>query len=448
MILENLLFLVLYLMCILLPGWLFCLFMPIKERYMRLAMSYGLGTAVLSGELFFYFFIFKLDYNFWLYFFLFFQAFISLLLIIYREKKLFKKNSHQGILNVDPWKFKESFVAALIGLCIVFSLFQAVVKPTVAYDAVANWSKRSKILERDGKIDFNFSSNTYFAVPATASYPWHTSLSEYWLRKIGGGEISVNFLPLGYFIGIIMALYYGLSKKINRFSRLVLVLLFSSMPLVSYHSFNTYADLPLAYFVSLAAILFINWQEQRKVSLLFFSAFFVGWGIFVKNDGLFPIIAWLVAFLLTWHFYRTIVSRQEFLKTLGFLFGPIIIWLGFKYSLDLGYSSVSAGASFHPEIFFSLFTSLFTHNSWNIWWFIFFIIGILKIKYIYKNRELWPIFLFFIVMSILIISVFLFTEYYQYALNFSAIQRTMIPAIPISILLVGLILQENNKVSV
>jgi hypothetical protein len=448
MILENLLSLVLYLICILLPGWFFCYLVPIKERYMRLAMSYGLGTAVLSGELFFYFFIFKLDYSFWLYLFLFFQAFICLLLIVYRERKLFKKNSHQEILNVDQWKIKEFFVATLIGVCIIFSVFQAVVKPTVAYDSVANWSKRSKILERDDKINFNSSSNTYLAVPATASYPWHTSLSEYWLRKIGGGEISVNFLPVGYFIGIIMALYYGLSKKINRFPRLVLVLLFSSMPLVSYHSFNTYADLPLAYFVSIATVLFINWQEQRKISLLFFSAFFIGWGIFVKNDGLFPIIAWLVAFLLTWYLFRTIVSRQEFLKTLGFLFGPIIMWLGFKYSLDLGYSSVPVGTNFHPEIFFPLLTSLFIHNSWNIWWFIFFTIVIVKTKYIYKNRKLWPIFLFFVVLCILTISVFLFTEYYQYALNFTAIQRTMIPLIPISILLVGLALEENDKVPV
>lgn len=279
---------------------------------------------------------------------------------------------------------------------IFFSLFQAVVKPPVAYDAIANWSLRSKILVRDGKIDFDPLSERYLAVPATSSYPWHTSLSEYWLRKNGGGEIAVNFIPLTYFICIILALYYALSKKLNRFSSLVLVLLFSSMPLISYHSFNTYADLPLAYFVALAGILFFSWLEQKKSIILFFSAFFVGWGMFVKNDGIIPVIAWLFSLLLTWYLHKTIISWQQFLKALGFLFVPIIFWLGFKQVLHLNFSSFSLSNTFHPEILSSVVTTLFVHNSWNIWWFIFFGVIILKFKEVINDQHIWPILIFLV----------------------------------------------------
>lgn len=109
MIIEILLALSLYFICIILPGWLLCSFIPIQERYMRLAMSYGAGTAVLTGELFLYFFILRFDFNFWLYIVIFLQATICLLCIIYRKKKSLNKslNQEEGYINI--WKLKEFF---------------------------------------------------------------------------------------------------------------------------------------------------------------------------------------------------------------------------------------------------------------------------------------------------------------------------------------------------
>lgn len=56
---------------------------------------------------------------------------------------------------------------------------------------------------------------------------------------------------------------------------------------------------------------------------------------------------------------------------------------------------------------------------------------------------------FFGVTLLLTISIFIFTDYFRYALDYTAIERTLIPIIPISVFLVGVILGErdvkNNK---
>lgn len=440
---NNLLTLVLYSLSIFLPGILLSSFLHLKEKYIVIALSYGLGSALIATELFIYFFILRFSFSFWLYIFIFLQTIICLIFIISQKNRLDKKDKVG-----DHWKLAEITLASLIVISILLSVLHATIKPPITYDAVANWSNRSKILLRDGNINFNKTSDSYMAVPATASYPWLTSLSEYWLRRLGSGEIAVNFIPLGYFVSIILGLYYCLKQRLNRFSSLSLVFLFASMPLISYHSFNTYADLPLAYFVIISIILLVKWIKDRASVVLYFSGIFIGLGLFVKNDGLFPIIGWLTAVGLAWYLNRKKISIRVIWKSLGFLVGSIIFWLGFKYALNLGFSSASVSDTIHPEIFSSVVTTLFVHNSWNVWWFIFIVIIILKFKHIYNNREVWSLWFFFIIVFGLTTAVFLCTDYYQYALNFTAIERTMIPLIPISILLLGFTLEEKDKISV
>lgn len=443
MIVNNFFACCLYLLSIYIPGMLLSFLLPLKQRYMSLVLGYGLGTGLITAELFIYFFIFKFSFSAWLYIFILLQTVICLvfMVVVHKEKLHCKK------IIPDHWKFTEIGLAALITICILFSVVQAAVKPPVTFDALANWSKRAKILERDGQIDFNTTSDNYLASPATATYPWHTSLSEYWLRQLGGGEISVNFIPLGYFVCITLALYFCLSQRLNRFFSLSLVLIFASMPLISYHSFNAYADVPLSYYVVMSIILFIQWQRDKPLLFLYFSATFMGWGLFVKNDGLFPIIGWLLALLLTWYLDRKKISWKLGLKPIVFLMGPLIFWLGFKFASHLSFSNFSISKILHPEIFSSLLDTLFVHNSWNVWWFIFLGVVVIKFKQIYTKKESWPLWFFFIVVFGLTVAVFLGTEYYQYALNFTAIERTLIPLVPISILLVGLALEED-KISI
>ncbi len=439
MTIESLLALVTYFACVLPVGWILVRFIPIQERYMRLALSYGLGTAILSLELFIYFFILRFNFSFYLFIFVFLQALICLILWIYHKQK--NQPLH---FNFKNFKLPETILVVLIGICVFFPALQATVKPTIAFDAIVNWSKRSKILLNDGKIDFNPLSDVYLAVPGNSTYPWHTSLLEYWLRQLGGGDIVVNFIPLSSFIGIIFVLYYFLSLRLSRLISLALVFFFTSMPLIAYHSINPYADLTLAFFVVTSLALFVQWLEKRTDIFLYFSAFFIGWGFFIKNDGIFSILAWLGALGVAWWLDKKSLSWKLLFKSLGFMIVPLVFWLGFRLVYNLGLHSLTSINNLHTEIFYPIIRSFFIFNNWNVWWYIFILIIILRFKSFRKNLTFLTVLSFFLLYLGAIIFTYLTSGYYQFALD----PRTFIALIPISVLLVGLALQENNKVSV
>jgi len=439
MTIESLLALATYFACVLPLGWILARFIPIQESYMRLALSYGLGTAILSFELFIYFFIFRFNFSLYLFIFVFLQALICLIFWFYHRKK------NQPVhFNFKNYKLPEIILVVLISICIIFPALQATVKPTIAFDAIVNWSKRSKILLYEGRIDFNPLSETYLAVPGNSTYPWHTSLLEYWLRQLGGGDIVVNFLPLSSYIGIILVLYYSLSQRLSRLISLSLVFFFASMPLIAYHSINPYADLTLAFFVVTSLALFVQWLEKRTDIFLYFSAFFIGWGFFIKNDGMFSILAWLGALGVAWWLDKKSLSWKLLFKSLGFMILPLVFWLGFRQVYNLGLNSLTSINNLHTEIFYPIIRSFFIFNNWNVWWYIFILIIILRFKTFRKNIKFLVVLFFFLLYLGAIIFTYLTSGYYQFALD----PRTFIPLIPISILLVSLVLQENDTVSV
>jgi hypothetical protein len=358
MTIESLLALVTYFACVLPVGWILARCIPIQERYMRLTLSYGLGTAILSLELFVYFFILRFNFSLYLFIFVFLQALICLIFWIYYRQK-----NKSVDFNFKNFKLPEIILVVLVSICILFPALQATVKPTIAFDAIVNWSKRSKILLNDGKIDFNPLSDVYLAVPGNSTYPWHTSLLEYWLRQLGGGDIVVNFLPLSSYIGIILVLYYSLSQRLSRLISLSVVFFFSSMPLIAYHSINPYADLTLAFFVVSSLALFVHWLEKRIDIFLYFSAFFIGWGFFIKNDGMFSILAWLGALGVVWWLDKKSISWKLLFKSLSFMIVPLVFWLGFRQVYNLGLHSLTSINNLHTEIFYPIIRSFFIFNN-------------------------------------------------------------------------------------
>ncbi|QQS60609.1 hypothetical protein IPN41_01370 [Candidatus Falkowbacteria bacterium] len=439
MSIESILALATYFAYVLPVGWVLARFIPIQERYMRLALSYELGTVILSLELFVYFFILRFNFSLYLLIFVFLQALICLLFLIYYRQK-----NQQLHFNFKNFKLPEIILVVLISICIIFPALQATVKPTIAFDAIVNWSKRSKILLYEGSVDFNPLSDVYLAVPGNSTYPWHSSLLEYWLRQLGGGDIAVNFIPLSSFICIIFVLYYSLSQRLSRLISLSLVFFFASMPLIAYHSINPYADLTLAFFVVTSLALFVQWLEKRTDIFLYFSAFFIGWGFFIKNDGMFSILAWLGALGVAWWLDKKSLSWKLLFKSISFMIVPLVFWLGFRVVYNLGLHSIASINNIHTEIFSPIIRSFFIFNNWNVWWYIFILIIILRFKSFRKNFTFLTVLSFFLLYLGAIIFTYLTSGYYQFALD----PRTFIPLIPISILLVGLALEEKSKVSV
>lgn len=440
---DTIISLILFFVTTLLPGLALAQKFYAGNLYSKLAISLGVGMAVVAGELFFYFFIFRFPASNWLYIFIFVQALMAFLYLLTKRSDLLKEEEE---LKQKNWQLKEKILAGFIGLLIVFSVLQAATKPPVAYDAMVIWSLRAKILLRDGRVDFNPDSYYFLASPHYQAYPWHVSLSEYWLRQVGGNEVAVNFIPLAYFLGIIFILYNALIGHIGKLRALIMVLICASLPLIFYHSFNTYADLILAYYVTVAGVLLMKWLKKKDSQLLILSAFFIGWSFFVKNEGIFYIFSWLVAMGVTLSLRHYKVSWPTIRNTLAALVLPLVGWLVFKFLFKLDISDTPLSFQWHGDVLRSFIYTLFIYNSWNIWWFIFGLTIITRWMVIWKEKQWWPLWTFFIVSFGSFAVLYFFTQRSEHALNFTAIGRTLIPLLPLSVILVGLAFR-NSKAS-
>ncbi len=432
--------LLLYYFSILSVGWFLVSYFFSFPFYLKLALTYGFGSAVIAGELFFYFFIFRFPISFWLYLALFAQANLALLLSWY----YFKRRQRIVPVKKQPWTILEKIITSFIVVIFLFSLANAITRPPLAYDAMTIWSLRAKILLRDGRIDFNPESYTYLNSPHYRSYPWQVSLSEYWLRQLGGNETAVNILPFGYYICLSLLLYYGTTCFVSRLRSLFLVLIYSSMPLIFYHSFTTYADLTLAYYVTAGAVFLLLWLIKQDRLFLFFSAIFMGWTLFVKNEGIFYIIGWCLALLVGYLLKQVNLSRKIIIYTLGSLVLPITAWLVFRVIYHLELSDSLLVISWHPQVFMTIIQTLFIDNSWNIWWFIFVLGILIKYNAIWRNRRFWPFWIFCLAAGGSFIVLYFFTQRAEHALNFTAIARTFIPLVSLSILAFSLALSDKD----
>ncbi|MEK7324386.1 MAG: hypothetical protein AAB217_03905, partial [Chloroflexota bacterium] len=316
------------------------------------------------------------------------------------------------------------------------------------------------------------------------NYPWLIPLSQFWMHETLGeyNDLTTNFIFFFYFIFIIILLYYFIRKYASRFIPhlpqtprsstseimgskeiipagpdaplegagfigLLFAFMFSTMPLIFYHAYNVYADLPLGYYGLIAFALLFSWTKDKERKDLILSAIFFGIALWVKTEALFFISSSALVLGYYLFYSKFIESRLKifinFLLSILIIISPILFF-NFKYSL--GMSNIDLETGFHSEVFKSLFESLFMGSNWNIWWIIVVVIFVLNIKMIIKKKELLVGWLFLFIVLGEFLAVYLFTNDYQYAVNHTAISRNIIPLLPIAIFLVSVIYFNASNV--
>ena len=61
----------------------------------------------------------------------------------------------------------------------------------------------------------------------------------------------------------------------------------STAPLLAYHGFNFYADLPLSFYLTAAVIYLYNYSRRDYINDLLLGALACGLMVFIKNNGIF-----------------------------------------------------------------------------------------------------------------------------------------------------------------
>lgn len=430
---------ILFFLSVFIPGILAeKLWLKSREPFLfKLSLAWGLGAVLITLELFSVFFVSKLKINLFA-FYLFITAESALLLyLIIKHKINFKFPALK--FNFPKINISTTVIFILILMQIILLGFNALARPPIAYDNLAMWQYKPKILFYENQINFNIKNYAYLGGGGHINYPWQTPLLSYWLYANLGefNDLAGNLINLIYYLSILITIYYFLKKYLSAPVSLLFVWLVTTMPLLFYHAYNGYADLILSYYLLLAFIFLFYWLENGETKQLSTAGIFFSCALFVKNDASVFAIAGLIIiliklFLIDRKFMAAVKSGSLYLLAIAW---PLLPWLFIKIKYHLAFSNVEPGLAYHGEVWQNIYWSLFLNSSFNIWWFVViisFLANIIKIK---KQNNLFLAWLFLIFCFAGLIMLYLFTEEYRFAIDNTALSRNFLTLVPISVAL-------------
>ncbi len=448
---------IIFLMLVLGLGYAVLLFLPKEKRQPVLPLSFVVGGGLISWQLFVIKFLFKSSFGNWCVWLM--VGEILVMLIWYFRKNIWRSRQHtpasshpsqegnsplerggsdrrRGMFGVTGQRFTklEIGIFALIVLVVILSLVRVGTEPLVTYDALANWALRVKLLYYYPLDIFNPNSLTYTSIAVT-NYPWHMSLLG-WLQAWLTGGVSatwINFLPWCYFSVLLMTVYAMAKDKLSRLWSLSLTLAVATMPLIFYHSYNFYADLPLATYLALICLVWRRWLIDKATVTFLLLSILAGLSFMVKLDAIF-----FVGFLFLITVYK-ILKEKIAIKKIWPLIIPIVlvcpwfVWLALNH---FGLSNVAPGLHWHSQVWSNIVAGFFNNQSWHVWW--YFVVAMLIASWSKVRRQsmfrytgVW-----FIITLLAFFYLYSFTETYQYVMDNSALLRNYMLFIPLSVALV------------
>jgi len=454
---------VIYFLSYLIPGLLLSWLLTSgrqKISWFNLALAYGLGSALITISLFVYLFFFQAHFQLWLGWLIVLGEILVLLFLIIRQKAGPDQVEWRLINRIRRGNncLRNYYLSLSIGrkmimvLLVVFSLINfwflgsnVITRPIATFDSLATWSLKAKILFYQSEISFDPASPLYLGGGGHINYPWQIPLSQFWLQANLGtyNDVWPNLIFLGYFLALLIIVFHFLKKYSDIFLASIFSFFVFSMPLVFYHAFNAYADLPLAFYLMAALGFFGLWLEDDRRHNFYLSAIFWGLSFYIKDIALVFSFAWLLVFI--WLVVRKKILLKNFIKYLLVVFITALPILIFKLIYQQSFSNVAGDWSFQPLAIYRFLEAIFVSYSWNIWWFIVLTSLAVNFRRIISSSVLQFLWLFLGLAIIGLILLFSFSPAASYALDQTALSRSLMPLTIGSVLTVGWSFGKNKQ---
>ena len=421
--------------------------------------SYGTGCGLITLFIF-VLSILGLPFNLWVFNLPLLILFLINIIFIFLKRRIAVQLYFSSFRR---FSFIEIALILIILFEIFFALSESVLRPVINFDAIAQWGWNAKVLFFEGHQFFDSHSDLFLG-GVHINYPLHIPLLMtwfyFWQKPIGDiaflrqidtnliNDASVNLLFSLYFLALVGLIYFSLRRIVSRKLSLLFAAILATLPLIDYHSFNAYADLPLAfYFTGAAVFMFFYFQNQRKQWLIL-SAIFSGLAAWTKNEGLFLAI---IIFVILFLYLLKEKKIRTHLKDLAifFIIFSVIFWPWMLYKLfyGLGYSNMAndsfGSLGFHPEIFSPVLFQIFFARSFNLWFGIFVLILFIRLKQLKKDHNLYL--LLIILGSVLsYFLIYLLTPSFKFAMDGTVVGRNFITIAPFSIFLAANLLSARG----
>jgi hypothetical protein len=420
----------------------------------KVILSFALGAGTITFLMFWWGLT---NLSIWFFIVFITTATIIILFIIVFKKinkvygiKLFSHNHQPKTDKLKIHLSKLSFFEIILVFVIIFEIFfvfaAAILRPEINFDSMACWAFKAKV------FFYQPQSEIFINKISHANYPLHTPLlmawSYFWLGEVDDAVVKLIFAV--YFLALIGFVYLKLRELISRKISLIFTVFLSTMPLVNFHGFVAYADLPLSFYFTLATIYLFGYFNKKEKRDLILAGLFSGLAVWTKNEGLMLAEVLMIIFVVFLALNNQSI-KQKFKSFLPYLFYFLLFslpWLLFKFYFGLGFSNILSGGGvkinqFHPEIFKPFLEQIFLYSSFHLWPGIFILLIIIYWKKIFQNNNLY---LLLIILGAVAayLCLYLFTANYQYVLDETIVDRNFLAIIPISVFLAGLLFKEED----
>jgi hypothetical protein len=317
-------------------------------------------------------------------------------------------------------------ILLLLAFRIFFSLFQSLEVPSYFDDEKGNWNTKAKEIYYAGKIPVTNSEDpAYLGGGGHKEYPLNFILYKVYLADFLGkwSEPAANAVTLIVWVLTLVLVFRAFSDPLwGAIAAYVL----SSIPLASWHAGIAYFDLMVAAFFLLALMNLSEYRKTGDTVRWFLIGLLLASAILTKNEGMvlvMPSIAAAVALVL---FRKWRPKKSEiawFFLPLAF----ILPNLAFRavYKLSFNPHSTQAAYGFHSDSLNLYWTYFTSWGSYNVFWYALPVVLILTWKF-WKKDENAPVGAALVALVAIIFLVFSFTNNYQFLLDQTTINRTLL----------------------
>jgi hypothetical protein len=228
---------------------------------------------------------------------------------------------------------------------------------------------------------------------------------------------------------LLLTLYHLAKGKLSQLWSLALVLVVAVMPLIFYHSYNFYADLPLAFYLAIIMLVWRRWLVSNSTADLYLVAILSGLSLHVKSEAVF-FVATLACLTVIKDFKASSILKSLLpLSLTAILYAPWFIWMKLHH---LGLNNVGGGLAWHGEVGGAIVSGAFVAASWQLWFYLLGLVIVMAWSSLVRQQLFIYTALWSLVNLLVFLGLYYFTPAYQYVLDNSALSRNFILLIPLS----------------
>lgn len=336
----------------------------------------------------------------------------------------------QPLENTPPAKL--AIIILLVSLTVFhlfFSAFNSVNVPSYFDDEKGNWNIRAKHVYEMGRLVTDDPSSPSFldGGGGRKAYPLGFVMAKVYFAEFAGhwDESTINLITLVVWFLVVALVFQSFSSPFwGTLASYAIV----SLPIASWQAGAAYFDLTVAAFFLLSLIGIRRYFAGDGQIWAMSAGFFLFWAICTKNEGIvlvFPALA--VGILATWIIGKSSLKsaiRDVSLFALGA--SPAVAYLAYRavYHLPLSPAGKNEFA-FHVDSL-GLYWTLFTDwGSYNVFWYALplFVVFFWK-KFL--SKDMLPVTASLVALAGAIFATFSFTNNYQYLLDQTTINRTLL----------------------